>query len=331
MKSFPQKRTKEQTVTLGDWLAQWHLDRKLRECPEQDVSLENQGKDQRAEQDFGRLIRPFSEEPVPEVSQIRLLSPSLISGGRGPTYVAVLGNTGTGCYLVAPFSRFQTPALPFEILLRDSPAALSVLCLWNARSISAFVLSQSWCVSQLSEAELQDALAICNLADQSNSIPETLASRVGPPVCDLEDPRLEYMDEEGEMWREIVFFPAEAETGVCLHIPSLRDVSQENAMQLAADSTDPLICILAFEVKLRRLFVHVFAKPAEKMLFLVVSDSLGESSSGLDGIAVSLRGIGVVGQFKSGQSLIHAEDLADIALIDPAGVVMQISKIENPL
>jgi len=331
MKSFPHKRSKEQTAALGEWLAQWHLDRKLREYPEQDVSRENKDKHQRAEQDFGRLIRPFSEEPVPEVNQIRLLSPSLLPGGRGPAYVAVLGNIKAGCCLVAPFSRFQTPALPYELLLRDSPAALTVLCLWNARSISTFLLSQSWCVSQLSEAELHDALAICNLADQSNSIPETLASRVGPPVCDLDDQRLEYMDEEGELWIKMVFFPAEAETGVYLHIPNLRDLSQENAMQLAADSTDPLVCILAFEVKLRSLFVHVFAKPAEKMLFLVVSDSFGESSSGLDGIAVSLRGIGVVGQFKSGQSLIHAEDLADIALIDPAGVVLQISKIENPL
>ncbi len=205
--NVPAKLSAQQQARLKDWLYQWQLDRRLRRQVEQDASPVGQEQHLAHKQAFAGLITQFSKEPQPAVGQIRLLAPSLVPADSSPAFVAVLRQTATGEYLVAPFSRFQTPAVPQEILLRKSPPAMTVLCLWNARPVSSFVLSQSWLASELSTDELADAITVCRSMGSQEYFPKEIADRVGPPVYDLADERFDYMDAAGELWSEITSFP----------------------------------------------------------------------------------------------------------------------------
>ena len=142
--------------------------------------------------DMRDIVSPFETEPVVTAGQIRLLSPSLLPDERGPTYVAVLQQLGVGAFLVAPFSPFQDPATPHEIAFRNTPPALSVLSLWNARAVSSFVLSQSWFVDELTEQEITDAMAVYRSVCRLAELPVQLTKRVGAPLIDLLDPRFSY-------------------------------------------------------------------------------------------------------------------------------------------
>lgn len=333
MKRFPHIRppgfSAEQRTRLDDWLAQWHLDQKLRSQPPPEAVPVERIRAAVLEQNLDRLVTPFAGEPKPAVGQIRLLVPSLLPADCGPTYVAVLRPAVGGDYLVAPFSRFQTPAVPQEILLRSSPFALAVLCLWNARPVSAFVLCQSWYVSQLSPAEREDALVVCGLTGRSENIPIEIASRIGPPIYDPTDMRFSYMDAAEEMWRNITSFPSEAENGVIVRLPAFQAIAPEAALRLAADSAADFARVAILEVIPQRLFVHVFARPREKTLFLVGTNPLGESSLELDGTLVSVRGIGLAGQITSGHCLIRTDDPKEFALKDSSGQALCVTKVDG--
>jgi hypothetical protein len=189
------------------------------------------------------------------------------------------------------------------------------------------VLRQSWCVSQLSQTEIADALTICRLTGTNESVSQKLASRVGPPMFSLSDPRLEYMDEEGDLWREIVAFPAgtEAERFVCL--PVFQDVDGKDAMRLAAESSEDFARVSVLKILPQRLLVHLFARPRERSLLLVVTDPKGELTRGLDGTSVSFRDAGLAGRIEFGQCRLHADDAMELALRTPSGKYLRVSKV----
>jgi len=148
-------------------------------------------------------------------------------------------------------------------------------------------------------------------------------------MISLSDPRLEYMDEEGDLWREIVAFPAgtEAERSVCL-LP-IQDVDGEDAMQLAAQTEDEFACVSTHKILLQRLLVHLFSRPREQTLLLVVTDQKGELARGLDGTSVSFRDAGLAGRIEAGQCRLHADDAVELALRKPSGKYLHVSKVSE--
>jgi len=323
------KTSLNQQRNLVDWRAAWNLDKAL-QCALRDErgdsSLRRDGKHER----LAALVTPFDADPEVAVGQVRLLSPDLCPEDRGPIYVAVLEQLRGGAFLVAPFSRFRDPATPYELRVRSAPAVLSVLSLWNGRPLSLFVLRQSWFIDQMTGQEIEDALMVRQTASRREVLPSHLNERVGAPLIDPRDVRFDYMDEEGEIWRKIMFFPAETETEGVIQLPAFQNDTAKTALQLAADSDEDFAYVSILEVMPQQLLMHVFARPHEKALFLVITDSTGKSSVGLDGTNVSLRDLGLVSQISSGQCLIQADDSADLALSDPTGVSLRLAKVASP-
>lgn len=122
--------------------------------------------------------------------QIRLLSqPDSLC------YVLILRQWDQATYLVVPFSRFSLPATDEEILLSHTRTEyLSVLQLWNARTLHPLFLRRSWLVDTLDEHELalaRNALAYV-LTGEGDC--DQFMMRMGLPVYRSFDPRLDYKE-----------------------------------------------------------------------------------------------------------------------------------------
>jgi hypothetical protein len=122
--------------------------------------------------------------------QIRLLSQP-----ESMCYVLILQQWDLSSYLVVPFSRFSLPATDEELLLSYTRTEyLSVLQLWNVRTLQALFLRRSWLVDCLNDDELalaQDAQAyvLTGKGDYAQFI-----MRMGLPVKRSFDPRLAYKE-----------------------------------------------------------------------------------------------------------------------------------------
>ena len=131
----------------------------------------------------------FDWQPL-HAGEIRLLSqPDTLC------YVLIVQRWDDVHYLVVPFSRFSLPATDEEILLSHTRAEyLSVLQLWNARTLHPLFLRRSWLVDTLTADELalvRDALAYV-LTGEGNS--EHFINRMALPIRRAFDPRLDYKD-----------------------------------------------------------------------------------------------------------------------------------------
>ncbi|NMA44960.1 MAG: hypothetical protein GX945_00205 [Lentisphaerae bacterium] len=123
-----------------------------------------------------------------QAGEIRLLSqPDTLC------YVLIVQRWDTAHYLVLPFSRFPLPATDEEILLSHTRTEyLSVLQLWNARTLHPLFLRRSWLVDTLTDDELalaQDALAYV-LTGEGDC--EHFINRMALPIRRPFDPRLDY-------------------------------------------------------------------------------------------------------------------------------------------
>ena len=142
---------------------------------------------------------------APGVGQIRLLrpGPATESGARTgwarPVYVAVLAERGAGLWLVAPFSRFVSPAVPGEWLTGLRPIPLKALCLWNAREFDAAAAGSSWVSGTLPQAKVADALDVWRSVNGAGPMRRVSEGRVGPPLLHPLDPRHAYLQEESEL------------------------------------------------------------------------------------------------------------------------------------
>lgn len=132
---------------------------------------------------------------------IRLLNPWLVRDVRRPLYFAILREWLDGLWLIAPFARFPEPATVGEwdtgrgkIDPRQDP--LAVLCLWNAHTVPAETLQQSWFIDCLDAGELEKAWNVFRHVITGKSLPEELLQHVGPPLFHPADPRNEYLTEE---------------------------------------------------------------------------------------------------------------------------------------
>lgn len=183
MKKLPKMRFKAALAVhkerLANWLHEWHIDRALKE-EVISASVPRTG---------------AGGESGPEVGQIRLMRP-IAQAVESPLYVVVLDHVVSGDWRVAPFSRFSEPAVPGEWMTGLDARPLRVLCLWNARTVSAERLAQSWIVESMSEDKRVKALSIRDLLDSGEAFPEALQRETGPPLRHPLDPRHDYIDEE---------------------------------------------------------------------------------------------------------------------------------------
>lgn len=102
--------------------------------------------------------------------------------------------------LVAPFGPLPIPATQAELLTGIDDTALAVLCLWNASWQPAAALVHGWEIARAEESLLADAAALRTALGRRESVPASLAARVGPPLVLPDDPRHGYLMEEEKLW-----------------------------------------------------------------------------------------------------------------------------------
>ena len=136
--------------------------------------------------------RPFNGDL--REGQIRLLSqPSEL------TYAVLLRRGGENAFVVAPFSRFPSPATDEELkTVFDGGLYLRVLQVWNIRTALDATLQKSWLVGELPRQDIEDAWKVWEWTLGGSELAESILRRTGLPVSLSSDPRNQYMHEELE-------------------------------------------------------------------------------------------------------------------------------------
>lgn len=135
-------------------------------------------------------VNPFDEE-LGE-GQIRLLADT-----ERITYVVLLKRWDDDAYLVMPFSPFDAPASDEEFATEhDGGMYMRVLQAWNTRSLLDETLRRSWCVGELPQKDLDDAMLLWRGTLEDIDLPDDLVERTGVHIYRKEDPRLDYKREE---------------------------------------------------------------------------------------------------------------------------------------
>jgi hypothetical protein len=185
-------RHERRRIQLESWLQEWTLHRAIPAADDAPPMPPN----------------PLPDGPAPALSaaprpgEIRLLFP--LAGGPAldrTLYLAVLETSPGGAALVAPFSRFSTPAFPGEWATGDPATALRVLCLWNRRVVPAAWLRCSWRAARWGGRKTLAALGACawegDRHDADRDRPD-----VGPALLHPRDPRWLYLEAESRCMDE---------------------------------------------------------------------------------------------------------------------------------
>ncbi len=136
--------------------------------------------------------RPFHTELA--CGQIRLLKEV-----RTITYIVLLEKRGDA-YVTIPFSHYDSPATDRELRTEyDGGMYLNVLQTWNVQTIPCDALKESWLVSELPQADCEDACAFIH----EQALPERLLQKTGTPIADEDDIRHLYMEEERDVFRHV--------------------------------------------------------------------------------------------------------------------------------
>jgi hypothetical protein len=142
-------------------------------------------------------LPPFSHSvSAVESGQIRLLDPLLTPDSDVPVYIAIMQPWVDDWFLFTPFSQFGFPATAGEFITDQKLPLRKVLCSWNSGAAPPSLLERSGVSGSLSEGELLAARTLFWGITQSADLPNKLACRIGAPILDLDDPRIEYQGEQ---------------------------------------------------------------------------------------------------------------------------------------
>jgi hypothetical protein len=152
------------------------------------------------------IVRPYAGK-IPQPGEIRLLAPSLLPEVDRPVYVAVLSRWDKESCLVAPFSRYATPATTGEWLIGREVHPLRVLSLWNARVVAHTHLAKGWIAAKLTAGELKNALSVFRHVATGVPLAKVLAKSIGLPILLPDDPRVVYQQEEATLMAPLATVP----------------------------------------------------------------------------------------------------------------------------
>ena len=178
-----------QRERLSAWLHEWEVELQLRKMDD-NASLEQQLE--------GAMNGTPLDEPVC-VGEIRLLAPHLLPPGQRPVYVLVVSKWDYDWKLVTPFSQFPLPATQGELLTLRSEGPWQVLQVWNSRTLPNEVIAESWVADTASESLLDESWAVFRHVMFGAELPAGLTSRIGPPVLQPHDRRINYQEMEAAL------------------------------------------------------------------------------------------------------------------------------------
>ena len=177
-------------VFLNDFAMMQWIREDASEMPEEDFQDVSDLKNE-----IAKLVRPF--DPVPRAGDIRLLSqPEQL------TYVALL-DWDWNHSLVIPLSHYEEPATDKEMRAENAKEKglfQQVYQCWNARTLNNILLSKSWLVGKLSEAEIVRLKKMMRYSILGDELTDDIKNLTGMPIYHDKDKRLIYMNEEKELF-----------------------------------------------------------------------------------------------------------------------------------
>ena len=223
------KERQRQRRQLAAWLREWQADRALRTL----LPLAEEGE----EAVFSppapdRTANASPGGPAP--GQVFLLPPaSAGSADERPVYVVVVKDAGDE-FLIAPFSRFATPAFTGEWRTGLRPKPLRVLSLWNSRVVPAHVLSAGWFTLQVPARKLDEIRrALEGWSGPGGDCPPGPSTASGPPLVHPLDPRHTYLAEESALVEQLIA------TAACRTRAPLIYEEPRSELRLAAEPRAP--------------------------------------------------------------------------------------------
>ena len=183
--------------TLINWLSLWYNHKEFSEINIQEEYTPDATITDEQIEKLKKLVRPFDANIQP--GQIRLLSSAIVPDSNRPYYVAIIKPWDDDMVLLAPYSPFQVPATTGELLSEREDFSLKTLELWNARTVPVSLLSKSWLVDELSDKEINDAFDVFANISSGKDFSQELKERVGLPIVNKKDPRIEYQAQESEL------------------------------------------------------------------------------------------------------------------------------------
>ena len=192
---------------LAAWLQEWRLDQALPVHPDAGPPAAVIRTVPPPPQDASDGAPAQTGAPACSPGDIRLIYPPCNRDDcLPPLYVAVLRAVAQNVWLVAPFGRFSTPAVPSEWRTGLKALPLRVLCLWNARTVADRKLAGRSCRAGALSARLVTRIPATPPqwapAMPLQPTPAPLSpcrpapSRVGPPLLHPADPRWIYLERE---------------------------------------------------------------------------------------------------------------------------------------
>lgn len=173
------------------WMRERNMDLRMRE---DNMELKQ------AAQTSGPVDRPW--EPAEAFNRdvqpgdVRLLADACVIGDL-PVYVTILNvDPSMGIALVAPFSRYDSPATNNEWATDFEACSLRVLQLWNTQPFPLYAVAKSWLVGTLPDEKLKRARELYTRCITGEYPPASDREDIGLAIVDLDDPRCKYQEEE---------------------------------------------------------------------------------------------------------------------------------------
>tara|TARA_R110002096_G_scaffold102747_1_gene226889 strand:+ start:795 stop:1769 length:975 start_codon:yes stop_codon:yes gene_type:complete len=179
---------------LQKWLTERSLELTLRSTVDEEAVTPVDS----SEGNLASLVNEYDPIQGANWGEIRLLSSKILHADyrHRDVYFAILAGWDDELLLIAPFSRYSTPATQGEWLTGRKDTSLRVLNLWNAHSVPASAIQTSWIVDHLSEVDRLHALDVFWHVTMGDPLQNELIDRVGPPIIHSHDPRIDYQEEE---------------------------------------------------------------------------------------------------------------------------------------
>ena len=337
MKKETEQIRKTATETFLTSLA---IRRQLAQVEDDDIVIASTPEeDARARAECARSCRPFDK--ILATGQVRVLSQT-----AQLTYALVAQRWDARSWLVIPFSSYSSPATDREIrALEEGGVGLRVLQLWNARSLSDELLSQSWIAGSLPAAALSDAVEAWRANLGAVDFTDEQRMRTGLPIQREDDPRWTYLEDASQNFAKLDAEEQrlsekaaeefarlqDAVKGLLAHVrPFAQVCSSASASALAAaPCASPISASSTVEGVPGTIYVRYL--PAEKKLHLRAFDAAGERSTALSGWQVFDAQGDVLGVFEASDCTAVVDETFDgvLAVVEPNGTVHPLLKGEN--
>ena len=248
-------------------------------------------------------VKPFNTDL--KSGQIRLLADV-----SRLTYVLLLRRGEDNAFITMAFSHYDFPATNEELSLeRYAGCYLNVLQVWNTRSMQDETLHRSWLCGTLPESVCEDVWNFWLFLATGSPMPEHLRDKIGIPIEQDDDIRLEYMREERQPFAAIELANLKSdieENGRNTDdwfemdryiLPSLW--SSETLSLAAADEKPNISRKCAIYGRDETLYLEY--SPEENKVWIAIYDANNEHASGLDNAEiVDVKGnpLGIINGWK---------------------------------